>query len=165
MAMKTYSRARTAKAAILKVLDAHAIVADEYNLVIEEVSLDRFAAKVQFRGPQAADLLNELEAAGFGAEVPTIAADAEPAAPTEAAEEVAVEATGAEVATKTRSSFVKDPETGVGPTKQVWRIAESMAGAKRKDVIAACVEQGIAFGTARTQYQQWYTANRNSKKR
>lgn len=32
---------------------------------------------------------------------------------------------------------------------------DSMPEAKRKDVIAACVEEGIAFFTARTQYQKW----------
>jgi len=41
------------------------------------------------------------------------------------------------------------------PCKQVWHIADSMPGAKRKDVLAACVKAGIAFFTARTQYQQW----------
>lgn len=41
------------------------------------------------------------------------------------------------------------------PCKQVWHIADSMPGAKRKEVIAACVAQGIAYYTARTQYQQW----------
>ena len=42
------------------------------------------------------------------------------------------------------------------PTKKVWHIADSMPGAKRKEVIEACVLQGIAYGTARTQYQHWF---------
>lgn len=46
------------------------------------------------------------------------------------------------------------------PTKKVWNIAEGMKGAKRADVIAACVAQGIAYNTARTQYQQWSQACR-----
>lgn len=41
------------------------------------------------------------------------------------------------------------------PVKTVWRIADSMKGAKRKDVIAKCVASGVAFYTARTQYQLW----------
>lgn len=41
------------------------------------------------------------------------------------------------------------------PVQQVWAVADSMPEAKRKDIIAACVEQGIAFFTARTQYQKW----------
>ena len=43
----------------------------------------------------------------------------------------------------------------VRPCQLVWDIAEGMPGAKRGEVIAACVEAGIAFYTARTQYQQW----------
>ena len=42
------------------------------------------------------------------------------------------------------------------PTKLVWDIADKMPGAKRKEVIEACVAAGIAYGTARTQYQHWY---------
>lgn len=42
------------------------------------------------------------------------------------------------------------------PTKLVWDIADNMPDAKRKDVIAACVLKGIAYGTARTQYQHWF---------
>lgn len=51
------------------------------------------------------------------------------------------------------------------PTKKVWDIADNMTAAaakagqaapKRKDVIEECVRQGIAYGTARTQYQHWF---------
>lgn len=41
------------------------------------------------------------------------------------------------------------------PVKTVWAIADSMKNAKRKDVLAACEAKGIAFYTARTQYQLW----------
>jgi hypothetical protein len=50
--------------------------------------------------------------------------------------------------------------TTEGPTKRVWAIADTMKGAKRKDVVQACVEAGIATGTARTQYQKWLAASR-----
>lgn len=50
------------------------------------------------------------------------------------------------------------------PTKKVWNVADSMPGASRKDVIAACVELGIAPGTSRTQYQAWFKAMRDSGK-
>jgi hypothetical protein len=50
--------------------------------------------------------------------------------------------------------------TAEKPTKLVWEIADRMtaenADVKRKDVIDACVAAGIAFGTARTQYQHWF---------
>lgn len=50
------------------------------------------------------------------------------------------------------------------PTKKVWHIADSaeMKGKSRKEVIEACVAAGIAYNTARTQYQQWFTATKNS---
>ncbi len=47
-----------------------------------------------------------------------------------------------------------------GPTKRVWSIADGMPGAKRQDVVQACIEAGIATGTARTQYQKWFAASR-----
>ncbi len=50
------------------------------------------------------------------------------------------------------------------PCKRVWHIADAMkdeAGGldklRRKDVLARCVADGIAFYTARTQYQLWLT--------
>lgn len=42
------------------------------------------------------------------------------------------------------------------PVKRVWAIADDMWGARRKDVIAACVAEGIAYNTARTQYQAFF---------
>lgn len=45
------------------------------------------------------------------------------------------------------------------PCKLVWHIADEMTAAnpavRRKDVLTACVARGVAFYTARTQYQQW----------
>lgn len=45
-----------------------------------------------------------------------------------------------------------------GACSKVWTIASQMPGARRKDVVAAAVAQGIAFYTARTQYQAWHSA-------
>lgn len=50
------------------------------------------------------------------------------------------------------------------PCSLVWEICEQMKGAKRKEVLAACVEQGVAYYTARTQYQQWLVASRGETK-
>lgn len=55
---------------------------------------------------------------------------------------------------------IKNESTTERPCKSVWAIADEMKGARRKDVIAACVEKGIAYNTARTQYQQWYQLNK-----
>lgn len=55
------------------------------------------------------------------------------------------------------------------PTKAVWHIADEMKAAdpevRRKDVIAECVRRGIAFYTARTQYQQWLQVQREQRER
>ena len=45
------------------------------------------------------------------------------------------------------------------PVSKVWAIASQMPGARRKDVVEAAVAQGIAFYTARTQYQAWHAAH------
>lgn len=51
------------------------------------------------------------------------------------------------------------------PTKKVWAVADEMRDAAKKanqaiptrsEVIAECVNRGIAYGTARTQYQHWF---------
>lgn len=42
------------------------------------------------------------------------------------------------------------------PVKMVWEIADRMWGQRRKDIIEECVKQGIAYNTARTQYQAFY---------
>lgn len=58
---------------------------------------------------------------------------------------------------------IKRVSTAARPTRLVWDIAEEMQGQRRKDVIQACVDKGIAYNTARTQFQQWYTAHRNDQ--
>lgn len=72
------------------------------------------------------------------------------------------------LATKTAIKRQSDIER---PTKAVWHIADEMYDSavakgeeppKRKVVIQRCVESGIAFYTARTQYQQWLTAKKAS---
>lgn len=50
------------------------------------------------------------------------------------------------------------------PVKRVWHIADSMPKAARKDVIAECVAQGVASGTARTQYQAWFKASQECER-
>lgn len=42
----------------------------------------------------------------------------------------------------------------------VWEVAEEMIGARRKDVVAACVAKGIPEGTAKTQYQHWFSSRK-----
>ena len=53
------------------------------------------------------------------------------------------------------------------PCREVWTIAEKMRevnpDVKRKEVLEACVKAGIAYYTARTQYQQWLQATKASQ--
>lgn len=58
------------------------------------------------------------------------------------------------------NAYLAETSTAIKPTKLVHEIASSMPEASRKDVIAACRARGIAYGTARTQYQAWFKANK-----
>lgn len=55
------------------------------------------------------------------------------------------------------------------PCKRVWQIADDVhaanPAAKRGDVLAECVKQGVAYFTARTQYQQWLTVQHEMEAR
>lgn len=60
---------------------------------------------------------------------------------------------------------LRGKSTDASPVCGVWAFAERAftvarenegTNPRRKDVVAACVEKGIAFYTARTQYQAWY---------
>lgn len=57
---------------------------------------------------------------------------------------------------------IKRASTCKRPTLRVWDIADEMKGSRRKDIITACVEAGVAYNTARTQYQLWYSSLKNS---
>ena len=50
------------------------------------------------------------------------------------------------------------------PTKAVWWVADELfkknPNVRRKDIIDECVRRGIAYYTARTQYQAWYSIAR-----
>ena len=51
------------------------------------------------------------------------------------------------------------------PVKRVWHVADSMPNASRADVLAACEKLGIAYYTARTQYQLWKALNKSTAKK
>lgn len=218
MTTKTFSRARAAKAALVKLLtDNHEVPADHMQITTDETADGRHTAKVDFLVAQPPFVLMDLLEQGWAftdpdaklnngllswvapAEVVSAAkadlsaildmgeagdATPYPAPLPPAADEVIVlketpvdmgEAMTADeeaalaaigvvpvggVAPKV-SGYVAESSTAEGPTKRVWAIAASMPGAKRKDVIEACRAAGIAFGTARTQYQKWFSANKN----
>lgn len=173
--MKTFTRARAAKAALTKILDMH-----EVTGVIEtsEVEPGRFGAKVTFpAGLVVSHLLSE-DLEGFDW-VPTISFEEQPGgvgypapAPVDPAEGMDM----TDVPVTSEPADLNGPELGktevapeapaapavIRPTKRVWAIADSMKGAARKEVIAACVAEGINAGTARTQYQHWFSANKKA---
>jgi hypothetical protein len=57
------------------------------------------------------------------------------------------------------STYIREKSNHGGVCAEVWAVADSMKGAARKDVIEACRALGIAYGTARTQYQKWKEAS------
>ena len=90
-----------------------------------------------------------------------------------AEEKVAFEAAQAEAKKKWFADFVpynaqlllpapKDKKehlvksTITNPVKLVWEIADKMWGERRSVIIKACTDAGIAYNTARTQYQAFY---------
>lgn len=171
--MKTFSRARAAKAALQKILDMHEASGE---ITTNEPEAGRFTATVAFAEAPSAELRADLT--GFAATWKTTfvelpgGVDYPAPAPIDHAEGMDM---GEELVSPAPVDLA-DPEVGktpaaeeapapvkiLGPTKRVWAIAESMPGAARKDVIAACVADGIALGTARTQYQHWFTAKKSS---
>lgn len=164
--MKTYSRARSAKAAALKILDMHEVPADGYNLLITEESPNRFSATVQFRDTPEEGLQDDLRNGGIGmflldpvpAKEPAILElNPGPEMPVPAPAPATIEEL--EERALAVEPKIKTPK-GEGSVARVWQICDANPGMSRKLVIAACVEAGINYGTARTQYQRWFTAKK-----
>jgi hypothetical protein len=54
--------------------------------------------------------------------------------------------------------------TTKNPCQTVWEICEQNRDKKRKEVLDACLAAGVAYYTARTQYQAWKAAGKASQK-
>lgn len=63
-----------------------------------------------------------------------------------------------------RIEDVKESEVK-NPVKLVWEIADRMWGERRTDILKSCVEAGIAYNTARTQYQAFYSIKSKENKK
>jgi len=74
--------------------------------------------------------------------------------PAEGSEEVETEEVEGEI-----EKYIRRHSEIDSPCKRVWAIADSMPEAARKDVLAVCEQEGIAYYTARTQYQSWRRAS------
>lgn len=115
--------------------------------------------------PQVEGVDYEIVAEGGGQfSVRSLKAQPEQPKQVEAPVTAAKQVEGSEKATPKPAADVHGKSTAETPTKLVHAIAEMMhkenPKVRRKDVIAECVKQGIAFYTARTQYQQWYQAQK-----
>lgn len=164
MTIKTYSRARTAEANARAFCEKAEIIAAEiirhetetgFTCIIVAAPWHAEAiatAGWMFRPVEAQalpqGLLDEAAEAPVEEEVPV---EEETPAP-EAAEETPA-------ATAKKTGYIHETSWLEKPTKKVWHIADQMKGRPRKEVIEACRAAGIAYGTARTQYQEWKKAN------
>ncbi len=94
-------------------------------------------------------------------------AEAEKAADAQMVADAAAEAGDAVAESTAKPDNIVRKSSIERPTKKVWDIAEAMFVAnpdtRRKDVIAECVRRGIAFYTARTQYQVWSQLQKEAK--
>lgn len=161
--MKTYTTKANAKRAARTAVKAASINDDQYSLdVTGEDGAYRAVITIPFGCEDlGADQLEQLEASdnydityeGATAESEAQPEDLAPAdvdtTPTDEEMEELQEAP------KASGNYIHEKSDHGGVCAQVWAIADSMPGAKRKDVIAKCREEGIAYGTARTQYQKW----------
>ncbi len=148
--MKAYSTKSTARRAAKQQFGSDAIEGQHFELVTvgEQFAFRALVSTVAEETPAAEAVAPEQEAA------PSVDdAEAEAGQPAPASDDEAMPAPATD-------SKPRNKSTVASPVRQVWAIADSMPGAKRKDIVAACVEQGIAFFTARTQYQKWNQARR-----
>lgn len=146
MTTKTFSRARTAKAALVKILAMHEVAEADHAVTTLEVDDNRFTAHVDFIPGYDISLL-EADLEGFSWTRPALV--------TETPVEVAQPA-------KRRSGYINENSNHQGVCAQVRAIAGAMTsqGATRKEVIDYCRSIGIAYGTARTQFQKWHAEGR-----
>lgn len=155
-------RLYTSRSSAVRAAKKAGLSSNEYEIIEE-------AGKFGFRAIEADEVEEQVveeEAAPEEVDVTPVELTEEAASEEAASEEVAE--APVEPAKK-KTSKIDDRlrmSTIEAPSKRVWEIAEQMKAenpnVRRKDVIAACVEQGIAFYTARTQYQLWFKASRAS---
>lgn len=165
--MKFYTRARAARAALVKVLEAHEITDYEIEVVVkeDEKGANIYGANVTATLEDAIvrdALVADLDGRFGGNLKLAITFDEEPGSveyPATADENPADELAPTPAQP---SGYINETSKFKGATKRVWSVADSMPGATRKQVVDACRAEGIAYGTARTQYQAWFAANKKA---
>lgn len=148
--IKTYSRARSAKAALQKILDMHET---EGEILTHEIEPGRFVAGVTFDDPIMPELEADLTEQGFGYAVPQVEEEDE----TFGDEEGEPLPPITPATPRKRSGYINENSNHQGVVAEVHWICDSFPNASRKEIIAKCRAAGIAFGTARTQYQKWFS--------
>lgn len=157
MTKKYYSTKSNAKRAAVKELGAKAVLDKDYSIVQNYLGFSFVENKTT---PAAAHPPKKV-----GKHSPEVAAAMLGRKPTEAQKEAPAKKLAKAIPQLKESTVER-------PVKTVWAIAEEMAKKakadkvplRRRDVIAACVAKGVAFYTARTQYQQWHTVYHNQGK-
>lgn len=169
MTIKTFTRARAAVAAARKFLEEAGLEAfvDSIEGFESGAEPGRFGAKVALKSGAGREIENSIIAKGFGVAIkvrkdePVVVDEATPVAeiplpPVEEGEAEPQE--GAEPPAR-KTAYIHGSSSMKGACRLVHETASQMVAknpqATRKEVIAACVAKGVAFGTARTQYQAW----------
>lgn len=154
MELKTYSRGRAAVAAAHKALDhlAPFVVGIEQS----QVTGDRFSAVVEVKSGGGKEIADAVVAAGFIVKTGFVVEP--PPAPEPEPETTSTEA----APKKSAGNYRKEASKVKGACAMVHEIASAMhldnPSVKKAEVIEACRNSGVAFGTARTQYQKWLSA-------
>ena len=160
MEIKTYSRGRSAVAAAKKALAyLDAFITD----ISPAAHGDKFTAIVTVKPSGGKEIVEAVMVAGFGAviakgadkEIEDLSSDEE-GEPSEA-EELIEDEGGDPLPTdapRKKGGYINEHSNVIGACALACAIARSMPDAPRKEVIAACRQAGIAYGTARTQLQR-----------
>lgn len=169
MTIKTFSRARTAVAAARKFLEEAGLEAFVDSMEGFESGSEpgRFGARVTLKSGAGREIENSIIAKGFGVAIkvrkdePVVVAEATPVSeiPLPPIEEGEAEPQEEAKPAARKTAYIHGTSEMKGACRLVHETASQMVKenpqATRKEVIAACVAKGVAFGTARTQYQAW----------
>jgi hypothetical protein len=98
-----------------------------------------------------------MDAGALASEVSLLAVAAKPAIRRKA---VSSNASGANRGDDVEPCAILRKSTLANPVQVVWETCEAMRDQRRKDVVEACIKKGVAFYTARTQYQLWKSAGK-----
>lgn len=173
MTIKTFTRARAAVAAARKFLEEAGLEAfvDSVDGFESGSEPGRFGARVTLKSGAGREIENSIIAKGFGVAIkvrkdePVVVAEATPVVeiPLPPVEEGEAEPQKTEPPAR-KTAYIHGASSMKGVCRLVHETASQMVAENpqvtRKEVIAACMAKGVAFGTARTQYQAWKSSKK-----